>query len=53
MITQRSSGSGSLGGGPVLAAVGILFGLAVTTPLIGILMVPFAAASSFARAVRR
>jgi uncharacterized protein YqgC (DUF456 family) len=53
MNAQRSSGSESVGGGQMLAAVGILIGLAVTTPLIGILMVPFAAASSFARAVRR
>jgi hypothetical protein len=52
MITQRSSVSGSVGGGQVLAAVGILFGLAVTAPLIGIILTPFAAASSFARAMR-
>jgi hypothetical protein len=36
----------------MLAAVGILFGLAVTTPIIGIIMVPFVAASTFARAAR-
>jgi hypothetical protein len=42
-----------LGGGQVLAAVGILFGLALTAPILGILMVPFVAASEFARAARR
>ncbi|HEX9242572.1 MAG TPA: hypothetical protein VF875_09055 [Anaeromyxobacter sp.] len=52
MITQRSSGSGSVGGGQILAALGILFGLAITAPLLGILMVPIAAASSIARAAR-
>jgi hypothetical protein len=53
MIMQRSSGLGSVGGGQVLAAVGILFGLVVAAPLIGIIMVPFVAASEFARAARR
>jgi hypothetical protein len=50
MVTQEENAS--VGGGQVLAAVGILVGLAVTTPLIGILMVPIAAASSIAKAAR-
>jgi hypothetical protein len=51
MFVNESSGRWS-GGGQVLAAVGILFGLAVAAPLLGLLMVPFAAASSIARAAR-
>jgi uncharacterized protein YqgC (DUF456 family) len=50
MIQQEENGV--VAGGQVLAAVGILVGLALTAPLLGLLMVPFAAANSIARAAR-
>ena len=39
----------TVGGGTVLRAVGLLFGLAIAAPLIGIVMIPVAAVSSIAR----
>ncbi len=51
MITSER-GAGAVGGGQVLAAVGILFGLALTAPLVGLLMVPVAAFQGIARAAR-
>ncbi len=42
---------GPVGHGQVLAAIGILVGLGVFAPLLGLLMLPGVALSGFARAV--
>jgi hypothetical protein len=51
MIRQEETSE--IGGGQMLAAVGILVGLAVAAPLLGILAIPFAAADTIARVARR